>query len=127
MQQHQIEIIRFEQPQRIFHRLARVVVGFEIHLGNEKQRAAVNAALFYAFAHFLFVAVSLCCVNETIAALDGSRNSVDAWLSSQHKGAKADQRHWDAVAQSQIFHPFVLRFRIAQTSALCYNHCNKFE
>lgn len=127
MQEQQVDIVRLQIFQRLQDRLLCIFIGFEIHLGDEKQFFAVHAAGLDARAHFFFIAVGFGCVDHPIAAFDGGRNRLRAGLAAEHKGAKADQRHLHAIVQSQVFHIPSSVSAFTALGLLCYNHCNKFE
>ena len=57
VQQHEVEIVRSQQPHRLFHRFSCVIVGLEIDLRNKKQFLAVNAAASDAIAHRFYVSI----------------------------------------------------------------------
>ena len=97
MQEQHVDIIGLQIAERLHDRLFGVFVGFEIHFGDDKQLLTVNAAFEYPFAHRPFVAVGLRCVNHPITAFDCRGNRLGTGLPSEHKGAEADKRHFDAV------------------------------
>ena len=126
MQEQQVDIVGLQALKRLHHRLFRVLVGFEVDLGNEEQFPSVDAAPPDAFPHFLFIAIGLRRVDHTVTALTGFCDGVGTGLTAEHKGSKTCKGHLHAVIQSQLFHVPSSVIGFAQTGFLCYNHSIKF-
>lgn len=77
VQQHKVEIVRSQQPHRLFHRFSCVIVGLEIDLRNKKQFLAVNAAASDAIARRMGAGMKIVVGDKKLAnaqAIAGTMN-----------------------------------------------------
>ena len=126
MQQHQIQIIRAQLLQGIFHRRAGMGIGFEVDLRDGEKPASVNAAGFDSIANLLFVTIGLGCIDQAIARANRFGHRAFAIVARIQKGAEPQQGHGYALRNFLIKHFAFLHLCLICTAIRCYNHSNRF-
>mmetsp|Transcript_105906 Transcript_105906/g.299379 ORF Transcript_105906/g.299379 Transcript_105906/m.299379 type:complete len:366 (+) Transcript_105906:114-1211(+) len=97
MEQHQVDVVDLELPERDVHGLGYVVLTryvLHVNLRSNPDLIAWDARLLKRDADVVVVPILLCCVNEPPAILEEDLGGAGHDLSPARAGAKAQSRHW---------------------------------
>ena len=116
MEQHQIQIIQSQPPQRTFNRFTglRIAVMFDPHLGGDEQLTAVDAAVANALPDLGLVHIGLGGVDVSVSDLDGVGHASRRFVTGHLEDAETQLRHDHAIAQRYVFH--IATFLTARSS-----------